>query len=891
MHRPCIGFLGLLVLFIVTTFAYADGPGDWVALTSDSSVHKPAATIIKSDDNETLIKFTTTGFWSRDVEVDGTIYQLLKIPGYASTLEVGRAQMPVISELVAIPGHAAVRVEILETRELTLDGFRVFPFQEPRLERAPDPGFSKDSAFYGRDAIFPADQAVVGSPGIWRDLRVVNLRVHPLRHNPLTGELKACSEIIVRLSYEELSDVNVKEPLRHPIAENFDRMYSQGVLNYQSLNLPAARPGVAVDKFDEAYDYLIIAEDDYIANMSGFATYKETLGLDTNIIPISQVGSTYTLIKDFIADEYINNGIRYVLLVGDEKGIPAYEGYGFFSDYYYTTLEGDDDYADIAIGRFCVSDADQVLNMVTKSVAFESNPPLGGWLEKSLLIANYELAPDKYQLCKEEVRTATDTASQTYSVLYPEFTTAYGAATALGGDEATNADVSGYFSEGFRLVNYRGHGERDTWWSWNIFHEDFTIEDVLALDNGQYTPVVFSIACENNAIGFGRLTIGEVFTQGDAAAVAFLGASSPSYTIQNHDYDKQLYAAIFDDGINAIGDASNEASVRVINLWGSYGITNARMYLWLGDPSLQLIFSGATGPTAPLLASPAPGSSFDSPAQVLLDWDEVATAVSYHVMVAGDSDFSSLIGEQEGLALTEWTTPELGDGEYFWRVRANDGELYGVWSSVWDFNVGGPPAAPVLISPLDGVLIRGPADLLLKWYEVTGAASYYLEVDNSPSFSSPDRTATVVSTGGPLCSFEVLPVLELGPYFWRVKALDPPGSWSETWGFRLSSAGGKKELSEPYSKVSLDGNYPNPFNPMTSVYFHVPRSMPVQLRVYDVSGRLVRTLLDGQVVSAGENEVVWDGKDSSGRVAAAGVYFCRLSAGSMVLNKRMTLLK
>ncbi len=890
MTRSFYLFVILLTLSFTTVLAAEDG--NWVSLNGSSSAQKPTATILKSDDSETLIKFNTNGFWSQDVEVDGTTYQLLKFPGYASTLEVGQAQIPAISELVAIPGHANVTVEIVESREVTLTGFRVFPFQEPQLETAVDPGFSVDADFYSRNALFPADQATVGSPGIWRDLRVVNLRVHPLQHNPVTGEIRACSEIIVRLTYAGTSSVNVKEPLQRPVAENFDRMYSQAVLNYKNLNLPVSQSDLPADKFTGAYDYLIIADDNYVGDMTDFIDWKTAQGLAVNIIPVSEVGSTYTLIKNFIADEYTSNGIRYVLLVGDENDIPAYEGYGFFSDYYYSTLEGSDDYAEIAIGRFCVGSSEHVGNMVNKSIVFESSPPGGDWLEKSLLVANYELAPDKYQYCKEEVRNADDTNSGSYNVLYPQFTTAYGASISNGGDEATNADVINYFNEGFRLVNYRGHGDTDIWWSWNVDREHFEISDVEAIDNGQYTPVVFSIACLNNELDSNNLTIGEAFTQDNDAAVAFLGASSPSYTTPNHDYDKQLYAVIFDEGINALGDASNEASVRVIGLWGSYGIANARMYLWLGDPSLQLIFSGTPGLPAPQLASPADGSSFDSPATVLLDWNTVDTAVSYDVQLDDSSDFSSPLSEAQGLTASQWTTAALGDGVYYWRARAYDGTDYSPWSSGWSFSVGVQMAAPVLISPAKNARLR-TTNITFEWYALDGVDSYRIDVSTDPTFSAVVIAGTSGTCSDGICSFTSTTKLDPATYYWRVQAMNDGWPWSEVWSFRMlgTGGGGGGGPKDGPDVVELDGNYPNPFNPMTSIHFRLPESMPVQLRVYDVSGRLMRTLLADQVMPAGLNEVVWDGKDSSGRGAASGIYFYQLEADKLVMTKRMILLK
>jgi photosystem II stability/assembly factor-like uncharacterized protein len=92
------------------------------------------------------------------------------------------------------------------------------------------------------------------------------------------------------------------------------------------------------------------------------------------------------------------------------------------------------------------------------------------------------------------------------------------------------------------------------------------------------------------------------------------------------------------------------------------------------------------------------------------------------------------------------------------------------------------------------------------------------------------------------------------------------------------------------SPMVLEQNYPNPFNPKTTIAFSLDRSGPVKLQVYDVQGHLVRTLLNGNR-AAGGHRVDWDGRDNSGRAAAAGLYMYRLEAGDLVQQKKMTLLK
>jgi flagellar hook assembly protein FlgD len=77
---------------------------------------------------------------------------------------------------------------------------------------------------------------------------------------------------------------------------------------------------------------------------------------------------------------------------------------------------------------------------------------------------------------------------------------------------------------------------------------------------------------------------------------------------------------------------------------------------------------------------------------------------------------------------------------------------------------------------------------------------------------------------------------------------------------------------------------------VTEISFRIPTDEVVSLEIYDVSGRLVRTLVNGHRKSGPYTER-WDGKDDAGRSVATGVYFYRMEAGSFNQTKRMVLLK
>jgi hypothetical protein len=87
------------------------------------------------------------------------------------------------------------------------------------------------------------------------------------------------------------------------------------------------------------------------------------------------------------------------------------------------------------------------------------------------------------------------------------------------------------------------------------------------------------------------------------------------------------------------------------------------------------------------------------------------------------------------------------------------------------------------------------------------------------------------------------------------------------------------------SVFSLNQNYPNPFNPATSISFFVPKDGHVSLKVFDILGKEIATIVDRNMES-GEHHYEWNASDY-----ASGIYFYRITAGDFVQTKKMMLLK
>lgn len=92
------------------------------------------------------------------------------------------------------------------------------------------------------------------------------------------------------------------------------------------------------------------------------------------------------------------------------------------------------------------------------------------------------------------------------------------------------------------------------------------------------------------------------------------------------------------------------------------------------------------------------------------------------------------------------------------------------------------------------------------------------------------------------------------------------------------------------SVYSLDNNYPNPFNPETTIKFALPEAQDVRLEIFNIKGQRVRTLVS-EGMAAGHHSVVWNGTDQGGRNVASGTYFYRIQAGPLNETHRMMLVK
>ena len=125
------------------------------------------------------------------------------------------------------------------------------------------------------------------------------------------------------------------------------------------------------------------------------------------------------------------------------------------------------------------------------------------------------------------------------------------------------------------------------------------------------------------------------------------------------------------------------------------------------------------------------------------------------------------------------------------------------------------------------------------------------------------------------------------------------GNWNDLFLLKTNSQGILTGIDNKinHSKLNAESNntyslrcYPNPFNPTTSIEFSIPNDTKVTISVFNLLGRKVRTLSEGNR-NAGVYRISWDGRDDSGAQLPAGVYLCRMKAGEFVKTIKMVLVR
>lgn len=584
----------LYVPMIAIALMVAFGFGAWVPVGPNKAPAAPEVKVLSSNEFETVVEVNVYGFEIEPIQAQGMTYDLIRLPGEMVSQDVGKPEVPRIPRALCIPNQAKVISTVVETKKITLQGFNVYPAQEPLTDLDIELPFRIDHIAYASDRIYPVQNVDIWNQGQWRDVYIANVDIYPIQYNPLRRELTVYTHLIIKYRY-----IGGKGYPK-AVEPKFAAMYRSIMCNYDQLGINAE------NFFTAGVQYLIITTPTYYNTVQRLGNWHNKQGLKVRYI--QKASYTAQEVKDSVRSEYNSNApaiLKWVLLVGDVNSVPTYTAWGCpSSDIWFCDFDLNF-YAECGMSRLSVNDTTNLRNQINKILKFIQNPATtNNWLTKALHVAHKELYPGKYSACVRGIYN------------YPFKYYRYTQDTIMGATPAgTNAAVTAAINQGRVVVNYRGHGDVTIWWNWDYADQPWSISNVNALTNGDLTPVVNNNCCLSGDISLSCL--GEAWmSKYPGGAAASLAASNPSYTYANHCYDSTFFIALGDSLSFTAGGRTwraplwdiawveNYAGANMVMKHGSLGVENYKMYIFLGDPAME-VWTGPAVPTRLNVSHPA----------------------------------------------------------------------------------------------------------------------------------------------------------------------------------------------------------------------------------------------------------------------------------------------
>ena len=400
--------------------------------------------------------------------------------------------------------------------------------------------------------------------------------------------------------------------------------------------------------------------------------------------------------------------------------------------------------------------------------------------------------------------------------------------------------------------------------------------DIRATDKNPPTMTRFTIEVNGqfaNDIGTGQdVLINTVITDDKAVGLVKLSMKSTADTSWK-DVPLTRAATSYSAVLKNLAAAQYTLRLRAEDATGNY-------FEQINTPAFVVRILSLPG--VPTLLEPANGAR-NVACNAPFRWNAATSAYQHQVQVSVDSTFSSSKlcdtlctgAGLSGMLHAQWQ-------KYYWHVRGKNGTGYGDWSPTWNYTtVAALPMAPSLLTPIDSAQ-NVQLTTTVTWSPIAGATFYRLQVSTSPMFG-----ATLVNDSSLSTPSRSVSGLSLATtYYWRVQARNEGGwgSYSPVRSFSTIRITSVEKLEGLPTEYELGQNFPNPFNPSTTIRFAIPKAGYVRLEVINLLGREVAILV-AQEMEAGWFRVVWRPD------LASGAYICRLRAGDYVGIKKMIFLK
>jgi len=452
------------------------------------------STIDSTKVNEIYVTYELNNYSYKEVATPRGTANYVVAKNLSSHLLKDKPDIPRFTDSFIIPNDGIMNVEIVSSEYVDIQNINIAPSKGNFSRNInPDNVPYKYGAAYDKNEFFPKDIAQLDSPYILRDYRGQVVHVFPFQYNPITKVLRVYSKIKVKIYKEKPGGINTKSSLNQQKATlDFDNVYQRRFKNYAATASHKNTTGVPLE---EEGKMLIICNDAWMTNVQPLVNWKNTIGRPCEVVSVSAAGGTAANIKNYVANYYNNNGLAYLLLVGDAAQVPTNNGttLGGDSDNAYGYIEGNDHYQEIFVGRFSAENSTDVTTQVERTIQYEKGNQLAtGWLNKVLSVASDQGPGADNELDYEHLRNIqTDLLDFTYqNPVYELFDGSQGSFDAAGNPNPTM--VSAALNAGVGVVNYTGHGSDATWGT-----SGFSVDNVLNLNNQDKLPFIFNVACVN----------------------------------------------------------------------------------------------------------------------------------------------------------------------------------------------------------------------------------------------------------------------------------------------------------------------------------------------------------------------------------------------------------
>lgn len=293
---------------------------------------------------------------------------------------------------------------------------------------------------------------------------------------------------------------------------------------------------------------------------------------------------------------------------------------------------------------------------------------------------------------------------------------------------------------------------------------------------------------------------------------------------------------------------------------------------------------------APSLAYPAEGA-IGMPTNPVLTWHKVPGASSYAIQIADAADFGNLVQNATAADSCFQASGLSPQTLYYWRVASMAASVTSEYSLAQSFRTGEiseVPGIPVLVSPMNHA-INQSLNPVLSWNNVALATDYHLQLATDAYFTN--LVADTLSAGQ---TSWIVPTLSVNTtYYWRVSAVNGAGSsfYTSSWSFTTGSGSALVDPANSLLTTCLGPNYPNPFNPRTTISLSVAdTNAPLRVSIYNLRGQMLKLLYNG-LPTAKSMRLEWDSCDEAGNPVGSGIYFYRMQTGRYDELRKMLLMK